>query len=463
MTVKRDAPQLPVERQGRVGTNDPSTTFALGSLLASCLILLVAGCATHTDRVREARQAFFQGDLEAAVTRLRTEIERDGDDRNALELDLAVAELFSGESASAERRFRDVRDRLDYLEQKDVREGIASYLTDDTRLPYTGEDYEKVMLRAMLAATNLLNGGGDVRAYCLQVNEKQNEILQRQNSATTAPIALSRVAFGAYLDGIVREASHANQDDVHQSFTKVASWQPNYPYLQADLMRARLGTHSAPGHGALHVIAFVGQGPRKEEAVAVPTSQMLLMADQMISAFSDHAVPPTIAPVKVPKLVPGYSGAHGVRVAVNGQAAGITATITDVSQIALDQFDAQFPHIVARSVARRVVKKGTIYAAKDALAVSNDWSSLLLDAAGVAWEAAETADTRCWSFLPDKIQVLRIELPVGQHRVSLQPQFGLHHSAITESTSVNIRDGQNSYCIAYFPTQRIAGKILVAE
>ena len=31
----------------------------------------------------------------------------------------------------------------------------------------------------------------------------------------------------------------------------------------------------------------------------------------------------------------------------------------------------------------------------------------------MAWEASEAADTRCWGLLPDKIQVLRIELPAG--------------------------------------------------
>ena len=33
-------------------------------------------------------------------------------------------------------------------------------------------------------------------------------------------------------------------------------------------------------------------------------------------------------------------------------------------------------------------------------------------------ELPEAADTRCWGLLPDKIQVLRIELPAGRHRVT---------------------------------------------
>jgi len=42
---------------------------------------------------------------------------------------------------------------------------------------------------------------------------------------------------------------------------------------------------------------------------------------------------------------------------------------------------------------------------------------LAVDLAGVAWEATESADTRCWGLLPDQIQVLRVELPAGRHEI----------------------------------------------
>ena len=48
---------------------------------------------------------------------------------------------------------------------------------------------------------------------------------------------------------------------------------------------------------------------------------------------------------------------------------------------------------------------------------NNTWANLGVDLLGVAWEASERADTRCWALLPDQIQVLRVELPAGQQRV----------------------------------------------
>src|SRR6185437_10283916 len=101
----------------------------------------------------------------------------------------------------------------------------------------------------------------------------------------------------------------------------------------------------------------------------------------------------------------------------------------------------------------RVIKKGIIYGGKAAAGVQKySWQDILLDFVGVAWEATEAADTRCWALLPDKIQVLRIELPAGQHEIGLQSLGGagtpLGH--VTHQT-VNVANGRNTYVLANFP------------
>jgi hypothetical protein len=122
------------------------------------------------------------------------------------------------------------------------------------------------------------------------------------------------------------------------------------------------------------------------------------------------------------------------------------------------------PQIVGRAVARRSVKKAVIYGTKEAMGVQRgSVESFSLDVAGVVWEATERADTRCWGLLPSKIQVLRLELPVGQYPLSLAP-----HSARgtacgpAVSADVTIQDGRNSYVLATFPGPQIVGKVLVA-
>ncbi len=86
-----------------------------------------------------------------------------------------------------------------------------------------------------------------------------------------------------------------------------------------------------------------------------------------------------------------------------------------------------------------------------------------MDAAGVLWEAAESADTRCWGLLPREIQVLRIELPAGRHRLSLGPLQGGRKIGGDQAIDIEIIDGRNSYALSYFPDSQPIGPIQVSR
>ncbi|MGC4005027.1 MAG: hypothetical protein QM811_18695 [Pirellulales bacterium] len=141
----------------------------------------------------------------------------------------------------------------------------------------------------------------------------------------------------------------------------------------------------------------------------------------------------------------------------------MTSVVTDVTNLAVTQYQAVYPQIIARAVARRCVKKGLIYGTKQGTGIDGgSLSSLGMDLVGVAWEATEAADTRCWALLPDKIQVLRIELPAGEHDVALQPvYYGNQTGPVAARQRVEIRDGANTYLLGNFPDGQLVGKTLL--
>jgi uncharacterized protein len=121
--------------------------------------------------------------------------------------------------------------------------------------------------------------------------------------------------------------------------------------------------------------------------------------------------------------------------------------------------------VIARAVARRCVKKGVIYGTKE---MSNTQRSSLpsvaLDLAGVVWEATESPDTRCWSLLPEKIQVLRVELPAGEHSLALRSATNSSViAAIAGTANFRIADGSNTYVLTNFPGINRVGDILVSQ
>jgi hypothetical protein len=263
---------------------------------------------------------------------------------------------------------------------------------------------------------------------------------------------------------MLAEESPLTLDDAARARLQVVNWAPEFRDAERDLQRAQHEAATKPGHGALYVFALVGRGPMKEEVAEVPTQAALLIADRIISHNSNRGLPPTIAPVKVPKVRTFPSTTDAIAVHVDGQEQGQTATLVDVGRMARSQHEARWPSIVAEAVARRVLKKAVIYGAKE-LADADPWSasSIALSAVGVAWEATEAADTRCWSLLPDKIQVLRVELPAGAHELTLSGLRGPVAVGQPVTANVVVREGRNTYVLGTFPRGDLVGELLVSE
>lgn len=444
-----------------------SLPIILCNLLVLGAALVATGCGTHASVLRDVRSEFYAGQVVAAQARIEKQLERKRHDSDVLKLDHALVQLCSGRAKEAERTLREVRDTFDHLEQASLAEGALSMATDDRARAYSGEDYEKVLIRAFLAISNLMHDGGDAVAYSLQISEKQNQIILAggPKKEDNLKLGYKRVGLGAYLHASIIESSHSNFDDLVRARQKVLEWEPEFPFAQPDLQRATEGRHSALGNGVVYVIGLVGRGPYKEEVAELPTQVALLIADRIISATSKYSLPPTIAPVRVPKVVLGNHLVDHLAVSINNQPVGRTGTITDIGRTAIQQYDAVYPEIIARAVVRRVIKKGVIYGAKEVTGIeSHSLANIAFDVAGVVWEATEVADTRCWGLLPDKIQVLRIELPAGTYSLGLAPRgSSTINVGKEELRTIEVVNGDNTYVLANFPDTKLVGKVLTSR
>lgn len=469
---------------GRVRFSLTRRTSPLVSVV--CVLMLSAlasGCASHYDRVWLVREEFHAGRLDVAREAVDKQLKKHKGEADVFLLDKAMIELTSGNPKEAEKILRGVRDRFDDYEQKHVGEITKSMLTDDNAQAYAGEDYEKVLIRAMLALSNLMTTGNDSSAYALQMVDKQQQIIEKvkdkqkklidklrekeepgkESPFLPAEMAYKQVALGPYIRAMLAEESPLTLDEAARARVQVASFEPGFRDANADLQRAQYETPIAPGRGVLYVFALVGRGPIKQEKEEVATHVSLFIADRIVNAFSNRAIPPTIAPVKIPAVINFPSRSEGVAVRVDGQRVGTTATIVDVGTMAERQQQALYPEIIARAVARRVLKKGIIYAAQEVADVQQgSLLSLGAMAAGVVWEATENADTRCWALLPDTIQVMRVELPVGEHEIVLRPMGAEGELASAAKTKVNIADGRNTYVLGTLPTTQFVGKLVVS-
>ncbi len=393
------------------------------------LAFSLTGCHSYIVRVNQAREAFYCNNLDSAAELIVKEREKSSNRKNAdvMKLEEAMMRLCQGEFRQSETLLREVRDSFDALEgrkAKSAAENAASMLSDDCSISYKGEDYEKVLIRVMLALNSLMLDGSDVRAYANQINLKQEEIIARseEDPETHEKVKKSykMLAIGPYLCGILDDGNVSGQQDQIREFTKVTQWSPGFNGGRQQLARARQGISSQKGNGTVYVFAMVGHGPYKVEKNAEVTQAALMLTDMIVSATSKHSVPPTIAPVPIPEinLAPCRYRAAKITVDDSGEPI-LTEKITDVNTMALEQFEVNKPWIIARAAARRIIKKAGIYGIKEAAGTNSSGAEILLDLAGVLWEASEEADTRCWNLLPGSIQVARLELPAGEHDLNL--------------------------------------------
>jgi uncharacterized protein len=430
-------------------------------LLLSC----GAGCSTHAQRLRSPRTAFYANQLGDAHGQLLKLSEKTKRERSVLELDLALVELFNGDPAMAEKRLRKIRDEWDHLEQLSLAEQSLSMLTDDQRQQYSGEDYEKLLLRVFLSLSSLMQDGTDAESYTLQAWLKQADLRERafEKWGERVPESYCFPAVVPYLRGMLREATFSNYDDAERAYQLAFQLLPGAEFISRDLERVQHGVHSGHGNGVVYVISLVGEGPYKEETEQRATQEALFIADRIVSMVGKYSVPPTLAPIKVPMIVSPPKPFDVVGVQINGAAVTTTLPISDLHLLATETHAAGLPDLMARTIARRVVKKGAVYAAKDQFQASNPLASLAFDAAGVAWEATESADTRCWGLLPREIQIARIELPAGRHRLALEPVARGRAMGRPVECAVNVVNGANTYVLSYWPTLRPVGQVLVSR
>ncbi len=447
--------------------------------LAFAALALSTACAS--DPMPQIRRDFAAGRYDAARDALAAAEAAAGGDRHVYALERAVTELAVGDPDAAEAALRAARDRLDALQGGGALEWLGAVLLDERQTDYAGADYETVLVRALLAVANLMRGGRDAGAYALQVLEVQRALMAAFEAGGEHPKqAYKLVAFGSYLRAILAEGDPLRRDAARHAYQATLDLEPQLQLAHDGLARSTDGQHSARGNGVVHVLALVGRGPYRVEVDAPATRDVLAIAQLVWAQIRGRVTFPNISRVLVPALAFHADNPTEVHVEADGRWAGVAEVVTDVEQTAQREFEAMGRFITARAVLRRVVKIAVTEGLKEAInpkeqrqrsrprsggdprprrnppprAQANPLIDLAVSLGGLLWTAVERADLRCWSLLPARFAALRLELPVGLHRITIVAGAGGTPVGAPQHVDVLVRDGFNSYVLALVPTLR---------
>ena len=434
--------------------------------------VLVSACAS--DPMAAARESYSRGSYAEARGFVEELIADDASNAHLWRAERAMVDLALQQPKDAISALRAARDQYDDAEGSDALGWFGAMLLDDRQMRYQGYDYEKVLLRAMLGVADLMQGGADAIAYGLQVFEVQQRLMQSftDEGGKQPKLRYKQVAFGNYLRAIVQEGDPLRLDEARRNHEQVAALEPNFRFGKENLERVRNGKHSERGHGVVHLIALVGRAPFREERNEVTTQASLAIAQWIWARARNRAILPNIAKVPIPGLAFHRDNPQLAMVSVDGGPFAGTATVTDVEAAAREEFDVMRDAIVARAVLRRAFKIGVTEGVKAGVEAGDrrkknqqdtELINLGVDALGLLWTATEGADLRCWSLLPASFQVLRLELPVGVHELTIQPGHGGNLVGAPTTIAVEVLDGTNSYVLALLPTFAVAAPLMTSH
>jgi hypothetical protein len=432
------------------------------------LVLVLGGCVSHVDRMKEFRQAYSIGDVSAAEAALDAiiadeagvdpllvsqsaglseEIDPLEGETHLLLLEKAMTRLASGDVDSSSRlldRARSAFDAYYRTDFSDFWEEAEATFVDDAAITYSGADYEHIVLRTMQALIEFVRGGPDLFPYTLQIEEKQREILE-----STAEIGTSeegegynprsqyqRVPIGLYLMGVLAEED-LKAERANEHFREALAFTGGSRLLDEAVARSAEGVYSPPGHGAVHVLYLAGRGPTLIESTDVATELAKSIASVGVAIISESPSALVQAPVPVPAVQVNDPAPVPLAVTADDGTATSTEPLLDLNVVAQQQLDANMPIILARAVVRRTVKAAAAAVVEEQMGGNDDIFGILSGmAANMAMTAGERADTRLWMSLPAQIQAARLTVPAGRHELTfgdgtrLPVQVSAGHSTV---------------------------------
>ena len=453
-------------------------------LLIFVSVLLLSSCSpTYDVKISKVRGRYYDGNLPQANKLIDSLVEEssEGDSyHSCLLLEEAIVKLATGDPVRSEANLRKVRDVFDQVESEELNAlfgEMKTYLTDDRFKSYGGEDFEKILIRVMLAFSNLLQDGEDSIAYANQVLQKQREIMGQESpdrSGKKYKNNYKMIGAGAYLYGLITEERDPSAGgEVSISYKRVKEWEPQFTSIDKDLDRVENGSHSKAGNGVVYIFSFVGKGPLKVEVYEqnlATISEIALQMTRFIPELNRHFAPTLdLSPITISAVIRDPTNSmNAISVLVDGQESGVTETLTDITATAIQQYRETRDWILTKAFLRRMVKKAIVTAAKgSANMATNDDARLALEIGGAIintlWSASERADTRYWALLPDKIQVLRIELPAGEHDLDLIPQMSGNAQGVKRSIRIDVLAGLNTYVFGFIPTPGVGPELLTTR
>lgn len=384
----------------------------VGALGAAFSMALGTACASYTERTAGALHDFRRGQFERALEAYSDREEIGSDFLSGAEAGTVAMTAGNWDQAlehfgRAVAAVRDIEERA-LAGPERLGEALASWAVNDESRAYEGEGFERVYVHCALAQAYLARGLLDdvyVEARLAnQLLESEERLYETKYEAGGWGHLMSALTYEllgerdqAFIDYQRMEEKGVGTSLAGRALVRLAKElgrSEEFPELEA---KYGPDVELPPGAASVVVLAGIGLGPYKVEAILpVPTPDGLF---QM--------------------AVPGYAErpqpVSGLRLIENASQESVRTDLVErVSRIARENLEDRLGWVVAKSVARGLLKRELTKELEDqydiAGRIAGDLFTFL----------SERADLRAWLTLPDSYQACRMFVPPGVHGFRLE-------------------------------------------
>jgi len=429
-------------------------------IAATLLGLLVSGCQTYEQKTVETKGLWSSGNLEAAAADFTRKADKAQGGKDALvyRLEQAMALRAAGKIAESQAAFEQADDliqRFDDQAKTSVSREAGALLSNQANLPYTGRDYDRVLVSTYKALNHLQLGQPDkarpelIRAYQRQqdsiennrrrIEREQREIesasaekagehqsalkaredprvggLMQKNYGTLDSIkAYADYAnpFTVYLDGVYFLSLSTGASDLERarkSFERVQAMSGPSKYVAADLAVAEKAANGEPPSPRTYVIFETGSAPHRGQ----------FRLDIPLFIVGANRVPYVGAALPTLEFNPSAVGPLTLGTSAGSET---TVTLASMDSVIAQSFRDELPAVITKTLLSTTIKATAAYFVnKTAEEQGGAVAGLVSMLATAATQAAvNIADTRTWTTLPKEYQFCSLPTPVdGKLKVS---------------------------------------------
>ena len=447
----------------------------IGLLSAAAALLFFSGCAPKEAMVRNDAYV-ARGDFAGSAAFCEDEIDRfDRTQRNNLlwYLNAGLAYRFAHDNNASITAFDEsewlIKQFQEQLLDADVSQRASGLLVNETTTPYRGTQYDGVMANTYKAVDYLAMGDREgarvefnraidrqrrAKAYYAEVIEKNREAIEKRQRSDERGVDVdsampqaqkvlaekypSLYSFEAYPDFINPMVSYLagvfamSEGDNQKAFTllkEAYGMNPGNGYIAEDLayVDALLDGAAPEQEPLVWVIIEDGQAPVKNE----------WRLDFPVFIFSNSLNYVSLA---LPRIHTRSSAFEGYSVSAEGSVKR-GELLSDMDRVILSEFREAYPAILRRALFSAMTKAVIQYQTQRQMNNSEGNAQLAWALATIATTAytigSAQADTRIWSTLPKRFDLIRLKRPrsgrftIGTSTGLVLKEIALHSSVPT--------------------------------